>query len=136
MQWIPYTLAAAAGFGAWAFLGKLALRHASWTQVGLAYAVASAILFVAIMLGQTRPSLAGINGWTLAASALSGAVGLVAFYLALDHGKASVVVPIVSVYPLITAILAVAFLSESLTTLQAVGIACALGGVVLIGIGR
>jgi uncharacterized membrane protein len=60
----------------------------------------------------------------------------VAFYLALDHGKASVVVPIVSVYPLITAILAVAFLSESLTTLQAVGIACALGGVVLIGIGR
>jgi bacterial/archaeal transporter family protein len=136
MQWIPYTLVAAAGFGAWAFLGKLALRHATWTQAGLAYALASVVLFAVILLRQTGRSFAGTNGWTITASAVSGAVGLVAFYLALDHGKASVVVPIVSVYPLITAVLALTFLGESLTVLQGVGIVCALGGVVLIGLGR
>jgi len=136
MQWVPYTLVAAAGFGAWAFLGKLALRHATWAQVGFAYALASAILFAAILVGRAGWGYGGVNGWTLVGSAACGAVGLVAFYLALDHGKASVVVPIVSVYPLITAILALAFLDESVTALQAVGIGCALGGVVLIGIGR
>ena len=136
MQWIPYTIVAAAGFGAWAFFGKLALRHASWSQVGLVYAIASAILFAGILLGQTSRSFAGANGWALAGSGLCGAVGLVAFYLALDHGKASVVVPVVSVYPLVTAVLALTFLGESLTVLQAIGIGCALFGVVLIGVGR
>jgi bacterial/archaeal transporter family protein len=136
MEWVPYTLVAALGFALWAFLGKLALRHASWAQVGLAYAVASAFIFGAIVLTQSGRTFAGVNGWTVAASALTGAVGLTAFYLALDHGKASVVVPIVSVYPLVTALLALAFLGESLSALQAVGIVCALGGVVLIGIGH
>jgi bacterial/archaeal transporter family protein len=136
MGWVPYTIVAAAGFGAWAFLGKLALRHATWAQVGLAYALASTILFAAIQFSRTGQNFAGVNGWTLTGSAVCGAVGLVAFYIALDHGKASVVVPIVSVYPLITAVLALAFLGESVTALQAVGIGCALGGVILIGVGR
>jgi len=54
---------------------------------------------------------------------------------AFRSGKASAVVPLISVYPLITTVLAVAFLNETLTTLQMVGIACALGGVVLISAG-
>jgi transporter family protein len=136
MQWIPYALVSAAGFAGWAFFGKLALRHATWTQVGLVYGIATVILFGALLLGRVNRSFAGTNGWALAASAVCGALGLLGFYLALDHGKASVVVPFVSVYPLITAVLAIAFLNESLTALQAIGVVCTLGGVVLIGLAR
>jgi len=136
MQWIPYSLAAAVGFALWAFFGKIALRHASWAQVGLVYGVATALLFGALLLGPARRGFAGTNGWALAAGAISGALGLTMFYLALDHGKASIVVPLVSVYPLITAGLAIVFLSESLTVLQMVGVGCTLGGVVLIGVAR
>jgi transporter family protein len=136
MQWIPYALVSAAGFAGWAFFGKIALRHATWTQVGLVYGTATVFLFGALLLGREGWSFAGANGGALAASAVCGALGLLGFYLALDHGKASVVVPLVSVYPLITAVLAIAFLNESLTALQAIGVACTLGGVVLIGLAR
>ncbi len=89
----------------------------------------------AVHLAPARRSFAGANGWALAGSALCGALGLATFYLALDRGKASAVVPLISVYPLITTVLAVAFLNETLTTLQMVGVGCALGGVVLISVG-
>jgi transporter family protein len=133
---MPYALGAALGFGLWAFFGKLALRHANWMQVGLTYAVAAAVLFAIVLLSSGKRSFAETNGWTLAASSVSGAVGLWFFYLALDRGKASVVVPMASVYPAIAAVLAVAFLGERLTTLQAAGIVLAIGGVVLIGLAR
>jgi transporter family protein len=136
VQWIPYALAAALGFALWAFFGKVSLRHATSTQVGLTYAIASAVLFAVVLLGSTKRSFAGTNGWALAASSISGALGLLAFYLALDRGKASVVVPFVSVYPVIAAGLALVFLNERLTALQAVGVALALLGVVLVGIAR
>ena len=136
MQWIPYALGAALGFGLWAFFGKLALRDANWMQVGLTYAAAAAALFAVVLLSSAKRSFAGTNGWTLAASSVSGAVGLWLLYLALDRGKASVVVPMANVYPAIAAVLAVAFLGERLTALQVVGIALAVGGVVLIGLAR
>lgn len=136
MQWIPYALGAAVGFGLWAFFGKLALRDANWMQVGLTYAVAAAALFAVVLLSSAKRSFAGTNGWTLAASSVSGAVGLWLFYLALDRGKASVVVPMANVYPAIATVLAVAFLGERLTVVQVVGIALAVGGVMLIGLAR
>lgn len=135
MQWIAYTLAAVVLFGAWAFFGKLSLRHASWAQVSLVYGAALVVLFGALLAGPARRSFAGANWWALAGSGVSGALGIAAFYLALERGKASAVVPVVSVYPLITAALAVAFLGETLTALQMVGIGLALGGVVLVGLG-
>jgi uncharacterized membrane protein len=136
VQWIPYALGTALGFGLWAFFGKLALRDANWMQVGLTYAVAASLLFTAILLGSAKRSFAGVNGWTLAASSISGAVGLWMFYLALDRGKASVIVPFVNVYPALAAALALAFLSERLTALQLAGVGLALVGVVQLGLAR
>jgi transporter family protein len=136
VQWIPYALAAALGFALWAFFGKVSLRHATSTQVGLTYAVAAAVLFAVVLLGSARRTFAGTSGWALAASSVSGAVGLLMFYLALDRGKASVVVPVVSVYPVIAAGLAIAFLDERLTALQLTGVGLAVTGVVLVGIAR
>jgi len=123
-------------WGGWAFFGKLALRHSSWAQVSFTYGLAVAVVSGALFLGSSRRSFAGSGGWALGVGGLCGALGTVAFYLALERGKASAVVPLVSVYPLITTALAVAFLSEAITALQAIGVACALGGVVLIGLGR
>jgi transporter family protein len=64
-----------------------------------------------------------------------GALGMATFYLALDSGKASSVVPVIGVYPAFVALLAVAFLSESLSAVQALGVALAVTGVVLVGAG-
>jgi uncharacterized membrane protein len=45
------------------------------------------------------------------------------------------VVPVIGAYPACVAVLAAAFLSERLTTMQAVGVALAVLGVVLVGTG-
>src|SRR5438552_756666 len=135
MQWIAYTLVSVAFWGGWAFFGKLSLRHASWAQVSIVYAAITVLLFGALLAGPFRRGFAGASGWALAGSGVCGAAGLATFYLALERGKASAVVPLVSVYPLITTALAVAFLDESVTALQGAGIGLAVAGVVLIGIG-
>jgi transporter family protein len=74
------------------------------------------------------------SGLTVAAvSGICGALGMATFYLALDHGKASSVVPVIGVYPAFVAVLAVVFLSESLSLAQAAGVALAVIGVILVG---
>jgi transporter family protein len=135
MHWIVYSLTSAAFWGSWAFFGKLALRHAGWAEVNLVYGAAIVILFGALLLGRARGGFGGGHVWALVASGLCGALGLVTFYLALDRGSASAVVPLIGVYPVVTGALAIVFLGESLTPIQIAGVTCAVGGVVLIGVG-
>ncbi len=61
-------------------------------------------------------------------------IGFVSFLLAFKVGKASLVAPISSVYPAITAIIAVKFLRERVTKLHAVGIGLTVIGLITIGL--
>jgi len=61
----------------------------------------------------------GLGAWTLMAAMAAG-------------GKASLVMPITAMYPLLVVLLAPVIFHESITGLQAVGVACALISVVLI----
>ncbi len=61
----------------------------------------------------------GLGAWTLMAAMAAG-------------GKASLVMPITAMYPLLVVLVAPAIFHESITGLQAVGVACALVSVVLI----
>ena len=60
--------------------------------------------------------------------------GTIALYYGLNKGKASVVVPLSSIGPAITAILAVIFLKEQLTYPQIAGIVLILSGVIVLSI--
>jgi bacterial/archaeal transporter family protein len=134
--WVLSAVGCVVCFGLWAFFGKLALRHGHWVHVNLAYGLTTAILFAALYALPGRRSLTNAGVWPLIGSAVFGSLGLLAFYVALDRQKASIVVPMIAIYPVVTAVLAFAFLGERLTVLQGVGIALAVGGAVLIGIAR
>jgi len=59
-------------------------------------------------------------------------IGIIAFTAALGNGgKASIVVPITALFPIVSIALGVAFLSESISPTQASGISLALVGIVL-----
>jgi uncharacterized membrane protein len=135
MQWIVYSLTSAALWGGWAFFGKVSLRHAGWVEVSFVYGLAIVVLFGALLLGRSRGGFGGGHVWALLGGGLCGAFGLATFYLALDRGTVSTVVPLIGVYPVMAAALAIVFLGESLTPTQIAGVACAVGGVVLIGAG-
>lgn len=73
--------------------------------------------------------------WLPSLTGLIGALGLLMFYLALERGKASTVIPVVGLYPVVSAVLAVVFLSEALSGIQIVGVVLAMAAVVCLGIG-
>lgn len=136
MGWIFYTAATVVAFAGWGFVGVFALRDITAAQATILFGIASVL--VGVVYQATSGKEPSWNGGGLAlgaASGLAGSIGLVTFYLALDKGKASLVVPLVGVYPVIVAVMAVLFLSERLSALQAFGILLAVTGVVLVGTG-
>lgn len=134
MSWIPFALGGIAGFGLWGLLGKQALDHSTWTQVSLLFGVAVVLVFV-VAIGIDGGSWSTRGVWLGALTGLAGAAGLAFFYLALDRGPASQVVPVIGIYPVLTAVLAVVFLGEAMSTIQISGVVLAVAGVLLVGLG-
>lgn len=134
MTWFPFALVSVAGFGLWGLLGKLALDHGSWAQISLLFGVAALTAF-AVAVGFDGGTWTSKGVWLGGLTGLAGALGLAFFYLALERGTASQVVPVIGVYPVLTAVLAVVFLSEGLSGIQWGGVALAVTGVLLLGLG-
>lgn len=136
VTWITYALATVALWTGWSFLGAIATRTASAAQATILFGIVTVVVGVGGLALSDRAAEWSPSGlWVAAVSGTCGAVGMLTFYLALDHGKASSVVPVIGVYPALVAVLAVLLLSESMTALQAAGVALAVLGVILVGAG-
>lgn len=136
MSWLFYALATVVLWTGWTFLGKIALKTVSPVQATIVYGLASVVIgAVTLAVGSRSPSWLQPAMWLAVLSAVIGSLGLLTYYLALERGKASLVGPVVSVYPAIVALLSVALLSERLSAVQVAGIALAVTGVILVGTG-
>ena len=136
MNWLAYALTTVVLWSGWSFLGAIATRTVSAAQATLVFGAATIVAGLAALTLSGREggwSLPGVGVAVL--SGVCGAAGMITFYLALGHGRASSVVPVIGVYPAVVAVLAVAFLSERLTMTQAAGVALAVVGVILVGTG-
>ena len=134
MTWLAYALATVVLWTAWSFLGVIALRHVSPAQATLLFGIAVAAVGTAsLVLGRGSTSWPQSGLAIAAVSGICGALGMATFYLALNRGKASSVVPVIGVYPAFVALLAVVFLSERLSAVQALGVLLAVAGVILVG---
>jgi transporter family protein len=136
VAWLAYTRITVALWAGWSFFGKIALDHTTSVQAAIVFGIVTTIVgVIAIGLGQRTTSWSPSALWIAVISALSGGTGMITFYLALQKGKASAVVPIIGLYPAIVALLSVAFLGEKLNGIQYFGILLAVTGAVLIGAG-
>lgn len=136
MSWLAYALATVVLWTGWSFLGAVATRSVSAAQATLLFGVATVVVGLAALALSERAAEWSPSGLAVAAiSGTCGAIGMVTFYLALNSGKASSVVPVIGVYPAIVAVLAAGLLAERLTATQAVGVALAVTGVMLVGTG-
>jgi len=124
-------------WGLWSFFGKLALnRQMPATSVFLAeVAVGAAVgcVMLAIFSYNDRmiPWRAPANIYGLLSGVGMG-IGLLLFYVALDYGKAVVIVPLTATYPLVTVLLSHLFLGERPTTLQWCGLGLVVVGAALL----
>jgi transporter family protein len=119
-------------WGLWGFFGKMALeRDMAPVSVFLAEVLISlfvAAFFVrrALIPPQAKWSMFGLF------SGAGLAIGLVFYYLALEHAQANMIVPLTSLYPAVTVVLSYLFLHERLSPLQWVGLVLLLVGAYLL----
>ena len=133
MNWLIPAMLALVSWGAWGVLSKLALDHYRWHEVmGLSSFVT--LLFAAMFHITSRSSfkLDSPGLWITLATSVFGSLALVGFFVALEIGKASLVVPLTALYPAITVVLSVVFLKEDFTPLKGAGIVLAILAVVLL----
>lgn len=136
-RWFLFTAIAVLCWGIWAVISKLigdtitAAQSQALSTVGL--------LPVMIALGCSgRLTTTGNRTRGLVLAFAAGALtcgGNIAYYHALNSGaKAATVVPLTALYPLVTVVLAVAFLRERLNAIQKSGIALSLVAIWLFNI--
>jgi len=131
--WIIYALLAIFSWGMWGFVSKLVLDRASWASIIIYNLLGSSIILLAYMFFQGSPRLpVGTTALLAFLSGVLGAVGTTCFMLSLSGGRASLIVPLTAVYPVVTVALSVLFLGESVSPRHAAGIAFAIIAIALL----
>lgn len=125
--WFLYTLLTVITWGMWGVFSKLAAGYTKPRQ-SILFQTAGVLAFALVVLVLERFHVR----WTapgFAWSALGGFfafIGFLTFFAALVDGKASTVVVMSALYPLVTILVSIAFLHEKLTGRQSIGIVLAL----------
>lgn len=135
-----FAMAAFALWGVWSLTSKMAVDAIDAGNVFGFYVISSvsAPLLYSLFRGSkmTGPDRTppGRRAWAFGAIALAvNVVGTFAYTYALADGTASLVVPISSAYPIVTAVLAINLLRERIDRMQAVSLCVVVLGLVLIG---
>jgi len=124
-------------WGVWGFFGKLALeRDMTPTTIFLAEVFMSTVLSIPILFMILRKKNAYLPhvSWNIF-GLISGAglaLGLLFYYMALEKGQVSIVVPLTSIYPIVSVILSYVILKENLSILQWIGAFLIVTGAVLL----
>ena len=130
--WIPPTIAYIFILGAGGVTAKLALRTITWQQLVLWVPVAYILFAIFTLVVEGTKFPLGVGGGWAAATALCASSALILFFYALTKGPASQVTPATSVYPVVTVVGSVIFLSEKFTLVRGLGTALVVAGVILL----
>ena len=130
--WFIFGLFALILWGVWGFLPKLATRYIEPRSV-LVFQTIGSILVTIVILATIdfRPEL-HTKGVTLAiVTGIIGTLGTASFLYSIAKGKASIVVTMTALYPIITVILSLLILKEPITIKQGIAIILALTAMAL-----
>lgn len=126
-------------WGLWGFFSKLATHYNNPFMVGfmsnLFFGLMAPLLF---WLGRSATPALDLSAKALLPAFGNGVVAFVggAVYLfAVSKAPATVVVPVTAAYPIVTTLLAVMFLKETVDYKQVLGMMMVIGGCILVGLG-
>jgi transporter family protein len=134
-------LGAATAYGINAVVIREGVQRFGVALPGLAVAMLVALLSMGLVSLRQRPPRGPFPGRAFLFIVLSGlcsSVGIGSYFLALSQFPISLVVPISSIYPLVTLVLARLFLqqSERITWRAGLGAAFVVAGVILVALSR
>jgi len=128
-----WTLLAMLTFGAWGFFPKLAVNYIN-PQSALIYQVIGGLLvgIVGLAMLNFKPETHPMGIVYALLTGITGVLGTFFYYAAASRGQISVVVSLTALYPLITILLAVIFLHETLVLKQVIGLCFAVAAIVML----
>jgi len=131
--WFVPAVAALILWGMWGLFQKLATNQMTPRNVYLAAVLGMIVVALAVFAMSDVPLQMNARGVFLALLAgICSSLGGFLFLHAISRGKASVVIPFTALYPLVTIILSVTVLNETITARQGLGIVMALISMVLL----
>lgn len=139
MNYYIFALITAFLFGIAPIFGKLGLEGINPTiALGIRSLIITSIMLVWLIFNNDIGSLATVElkSWVLIAleGVCAALLGQLFYYYALKSGEASIVVPLIATFPLITFIIAIIFLGDKFSFIKAGGIIFVVLGVVLLRI--
>jgi len=135
MNWLISSLIAMICWGVWGFLMKIASKYFNWHQIFVVTSI-STLTAAFLVLVLFRPVI-NVQSVGFKYAFLAGAVGIIAllaFYSGIGGGKAIIVVPLTSLYPVITTILSYLILHEEVSLMKGTGIFLAFVAILLISL--
>lgn len=134
--WLRYTVLTSVLWGLWGFESKLLVDRTSPYMGQILFTAGLAVPVSFVLLSRKR--FAGARprlGLAFALlTGLLGGLGNLAFFAALERASASVVVPLTSLSPLVTVLVGVVVLKESMRPRQWAGVALALIAIYLLSL--
>jgi transporter family protein len=131
--WYFYSVLTVVTWGLWGLFSKLASNYSKPKQA-LLFQTAGVLAFAVVVLFMENFRFEwSVPGFSWAAlGGFFAFIGFLTFFAALDQGRASTVVTLSALYPLVTILLSILFLHERLTPRQGIGIVFALIASVLL----
>ncbi len=134
VNWLVFAILSMLAYGLWGFFPKLTVGLINSKEFVIYEAIGVILISSVILLFLGKPSF-NIRGVTFAMlTGILGIIGTLLFVTALAKGKASVIVTITAMYPMIVIFLASVFLKEPITLKQGIGIVFALAALVLFSV--
>ena len=132
-SWLFWTMLAMITFGAWGFFPKLAVSYIS-PQSALIYQVLGGMLvgIVALAMVNFKPETHPMGIVYALLTGITGVLGTLFYYAAASRGQISIIVSLTALYPLITILLAIILLHETLVLKQYIGLCFALAAIILL----
>jgi bacterial/archaeal transporter family protein len=131
--WYVYAVLTVVTWGLWGVFSKLASNYSKPRQALLFQTVGVLAFAIVVLVVEKFRFEWSAPGFTWAAlGGFFAFVGFLTFFAALEDGKASTVVTLSALYPLVTILISIAFLHEKLNARQGIGIALALIASVLL----
>ena len=136
-RWLIWTIATLLVWGIWAILAKRIGDALSPSQSQMLSTLGLLPILAALACNkETQGPVSRRRGIVLAfASGVVSCIGNIPYYTALGSGaKAATVVPLTSLYPLVTVLLAAALLKERLNWIQSAGVILSLAAIYLFNV--
>jgi len=117
------------------FFLKLASKYSSWTEIYIVSNVALFVVSLLLFISQ-KPSISvGSHGFNYAMiGGIMMSLAAITFYIAIQVGKAIIVIPLTSLYPVVTIVLSYLILHEEISLTKGFGIILAVLALVLVAI--